>query len=570
MSTALSPLPSTAHEAMDWTWAQFEPYFRDLETRALNAANVAGWLADWTRLSELLDETQSRLSVASTQDTTDQEAEKRYLTFLQAIGEPSEAAHQKLKEKLLKSGLEPEGFEIPLRNLRTEAEIFREANLPLSTEETRLGNEYSRISGTQTIEWDGKELTLPQLRPIFENPDRTVLERAWRLAAQRQLADREAINTVWAKLMNLRGQIAANAGYSDYRAYVWLERLRFDYTPEDCATFHDAIEQVVVPAALRLYEKRRQSLGVETLRPWDLAVDPLGRPPLRPFQTIEELNHKMSAIFHQIDPALGGHFDTMRRENLLDLDNRKGKRPGGYCTSFEVVKRPFIFMNAVGVHDDAQTLLHEAGHGFHVFETSGLPYYQQRNVGLEFAEVASMSMELLGAPYLADGEQGFYTPEEAARARISHLEEIVLFWPYMAVVDAFQHWVYTHHDAATDPANCDAAWGDLWRRFMRGVDWSGFDDERVTGWHRKQHIHRRPFYYVEYGLAQMGAVQVWRNSLRNQAEAVANYRQALSLGGTRPLPQLFAAAGAKFAFDARTLGELVTLIERTIAELETP
>jgi oligoendopeptidase F len=568
MTELFSSLPQTAHEAMSWTWAQFEPYFHDLESRPIHGGNVAGWLGEWTRLSELLDEVQTRLSVATTQDTTNKEAEQRFLTFLQDVAEPAEAAQHKLKEKLLKSSLEPEGFKIPLRNMRAEAEIFREANLPLLTQEQKLGNEYSRILSTQTVVWAGKELTIPQLAPIYEDTDRAVRARAWQMGAQRQLADRQALNDLWTRFMNLRGQIAANAGYPDYRAYVWRERLRFDYNPDDCATFHDAIEQVVVPAAVRLYDKRRQQLGVDRLRPWDLNVDPLGRPPLRPFQTTDELESKASAIFHQVDPALGGYFDIMRHERLLDLDNRKGKRPGGYCTSFEVAHRPFIFMNAVGIHDDVQTLLHEAGHCFHVFETNHLAYYPQRYIGLEIAEVASMSMELLTAPYLTDGDHGCYTQAEAARARISHLEEIILFWPYMAVVDAFQHWVYTHHEAATDPADCDAQWAELWGRFMRGVDWSGLDDVMMTGWQRKQHIYRRPFYYVEYGLAQMGAVQVWRNSLRNQSAAVADYRHALSLGGTRSLPELFQAAGAKFAFDADTLGELVALIEGTIDELE--
>ena len=244
----------------------------------------------------------------------------------------------------------------------------------------------------------------------------------------------------------------------------------------------------------------------------------------------------------------------MRREKLLDLVNRKRKAPGGYCTDFSAVKRPFICMNAVGVHDDVQTLLHEGGHSFHVFETASLPYHQQTQVPMEFAEVASMGMELLAAPYLAADQGGFYSPADAARARIEHLEGTLLFWPYMAVVDAFQHWVYENPDAATDPVNCDRTWGEQWDRFMRGVDWGGLEEEKVTGWHRKLHIFQVPFYYVEYGLAQLGAMQVWRNALRDQAKAVANYRQALALGGTVTLPELFATAGAKFAFDAQTLG----------------
>jgi oligoendopeptidase F len=403
---------------------------------------------------------------------------------------------------------------------------------------------------------------------VYLNLDRSVREKAWRLSSTRQLADREALNTLWQQLMNLRRQIAANAGYPDYRSYRWKEFKRFDYTPDDCATFHTAIEQVVVPAAARIYERRRQNLNVETLRPWDLDVDPHGLPALCPFETIQELESKTEAMFQRVDPQLGEYFTIMRREGLLDLDNRKGKAPGGYQIDLRLVKRPFIFMNSVGLHDDVQTMLHEGGHAFHCFESARLPYLHQQEFGAEMAEVASMSMELLAAPYLTKDKGGFYSDADAARARTEHLEGIILFWPYMAVVDAFQHWVYTHHDDATKPANCDEKWAELWDRFMQGIDWSGLDAERVTGWQRKLHIFQAPFYYVDYGLAQLGAVQVWQKSLANQAQAVTQYRGALALGGTRSLPDLYAAAGARFAFDSATVGEAVNLIEKTLADLE--
>ncbi len=391
------------------------------------------------------------------------------------------------------------------------------------------------------------------------------------------LEDREAINAVWVRLMDVRRKIYQNAGLPDYREYAWQERLRFDYTPADCETFHRAIEETVVPAAARVYERRRRQMGVETLCPWDintdpmriteLNVDPLAREPLRPFATIDELKAKGSAVFHHVDPQLGAYFDTMQRESLLDLQNYKGKAAGAYCTSYASIKRPFVFMNAVGIADNVSTLLHECGHAFHVFERAELAYHPQRISPMEFNEVASMAMELLGAPYL-DADGGFFTPQQAARARIEHLEGLLVFWPYMAVVDAFQHWVYTHHDDASDPANCDAAWAALWARFIHGVDYTGLDDHVVTGWHRKLHLYRYPFYYVEYGLAQLGATQIWRNALRDQAGAVASYRKALALGGTVTLPDLYAAAGVRFAFDSGTLGEIVALIEHTIAEME--
>jgi oligoendopeptidase F len=556
------------HEFVDWSWNQFEPYFQDLEKRPINQKSLAEWMADWSRLSELLNEVYWRGYVATTVDTTDQLAQQRYARFLDEIYPPSQAADQRLKQRLIASQLEPPDFAIPWRNMRAEADLFRRDNLPLLADEYKLAAEYDRIIGAQTVEWQGQERTIAQLQPVNRDPDREARERAWRLAADRQLQDREAINALWVRFMNLRGQLAANAGKRDYRDYRWQQMLRFDYTPEDCLQFHQAIEEVVVPAARRFYEKRRQRLGVETLRPWDLEVDPFERPPLHPFASIAELEEKTAAIFEQVDPQLGQYFAIMRQEGLLDLDNRIGKAPGGYCTEFAATGRPFIFMNAVGLHDDVQTLLHEGGHAFHVFEMSRLPLFHQRQVPLEFMEVASMSMELLAAPYLATTEGGFYTGKDAARARSEHLEQSLLFWPYMAVVDAFQHWAYTHHAEATDPDRCDARWVELWERYMPGVDWSGLEVMLRTGWHRKLHIHQVPFYYIEYGLAQLGAMQVWAGALENQTGAVAAYRKALALGGKAALPELYRVAGARFAFDAATLRAAVHLGEATITRLE--
>lgn len=563
-----SSLPQTVSALLKWQWSEIEPYFHDLATRTLTAQNVHAWLADWSALDERLGEMYARLSLAKTQNTADKDAEQAYNAFLDNIFPKAEAARQKLREKLLASGLEPQGFELPLKKMRASAELFREQNLPLLTQEQKLVSQYEKIIGAQTVEWDGKEVTIAQLRPVYQNPDRATRERAWRLAMTRQLADRQAINELWREFLTLRRQIAANADKPDYRAYKWQQLHRFDYTPDDCRTFHRAIETAVVPAARRIYERRRKRLGVETLRPWDLDVDPLGRAPLKPFNTGDELKGIAASIFNRVDATLGGYFETMVRENLLDLENRKNKAPGAYCTNFPMSKRPFIFQNAVGLHSDLQTILHESGHAFHNFERYALPYVQQRQVGMEFAEVASMAMELLASPYLAKNQGGVYSDADAARARIEHLESEILFWPYMAVVDAFQHWVYENPDAAMDASNCDAEWARLWNRFMVGVDWSGLEQEMMTGWHRKLHIHEVPFYYVEYGLAQLGAVQVWGNALHDQARAVADYRRALALGGTVSLPELYATAGARFAFDAKTLQRAVDLMEQVINELE--
>lgn len=564
----LRGLPTDIHEFMQWSWSQIQPYFDELQNRSINADNVIEWLEDRALISQMIVESYSRLYVATTVDTTDEEAEKRFLNFIETIIPEMRVADQKLKEKLLESGLQPQGFDIALRNIRTEAELFRDENVPLFTEEDKLRTEYDKIIAAQTVEWEGEERTVPQMRPVLLETDRSVRERAWRLTVECQLADREALNDLWKRFLTLRREIAANADMPDYRAYIWRSLLRFDYSPDDCLDFHRAIEEVVVPAATRIYEKRRARLGVTSLRPWDTDVDPLGRSPLKPFDDVQVLVEKMASIFNRVDPQLGSYYAIMQREGLLDLDNRKGKAPGGYCTSFDYTERPFIFMNAVGLHDDVQTLLHEGGHAFHVFESVDLPRYQRIEVPTEFAEVASMAMELLGAPYLSRDAGGFYSQEEAARARVEHLEGIILFWPYMAVVDAFQHWVYTYPEDALDPAHCDAKWAELWDRFMPGIDYSGLDDVKMTGWHRKLHIFQIPFYYVEYGLAQLGAVQVWRNSLSDQAKAIAEYRKALALGGTVSLPSLFSAAGANFAMNSATLHDAVELVERTLEQLD--
>jgi oligoendopeptidase F len=305
------------------------------------------------------------------------------------------------------------------------------------------------------------------------------------------------------------------------------------------------------------------------LRQWDMEAEEAGVTPLHPFTTGAQLEDGTGRMFNQVDPELGAYFQTMRDEKLLDLENYKGKAPGGYCTTFALIQRPFIFMNAIGVHDDLQTMLHEAGHAFHAFEGSRHPFIQQWHAPIEFCEVASMSMELLAAPYLPQAKGGFYTEQEAARARIEHLEGMLVFWPYMAVVDAFQQWAYTSGTAAENPAACDAKWTELWHRFKQGVDYSGVEDWIATGWHRKLHIFTVPLYYIEYGIAQLGAAQVWANSLHDQQGALNAYRRGLALGNTANLPDLFSAAGAKLAFDVDTLGKMVELIEKTIGELET-
>lgn len=562
---AVLALPPDSQSFTALAWEEISRYYDSLDAMQVDAGSLEGWLAEWTRLHALVDETYNALHIASSCDTDNAEKEKRYQDFVNAIHLPAQAREQNLNRRLVDSGLAPAGFEVPLRKIRADIEIFREENLPLKAREHELKTRYNKITGAQTVVWEGQEKTLAQLNPVLQDAERGRREAAWRATMDRWQADRAAINTLWTEFLGVRRTMAGNAGFEGFRDYAWKLLGRFDYTPQDCRSFHAAIEEVVVPAARRVYERRRRALGLETLKPWDLDVDDSGRPPLVPFKSGAELDAKTQAVFDGLDPELAGYYRTMSAEGLLDLENRRGKAPGGFCTGLDVRRRPFIFMNAVGVHNDVQTLLHEAGHAFHAFSIYRLPYFQQWGAPMEFCEVASMSMELLAAPRLAV-EGGFYDAAGAARARVEHLEEMLCFWPYMAVVDAFQHWVYDNPDAALDAGACDSAWGSLWDRFMPGVDWTGLDDVKVTGWHRKLHIHLYPFYYVEYGLAQLGAAQVWARSLSDPAGALEGYRRALAKGAAT-LPDLFATAGVRFAFDAGTLGAAVAKIEKIIERL---
>jgi oligoendopeptidase F len=566
---SLAPLPTSIEQINVRQWDTFAPYFHELEQRELTPDTTRQWLVDWSNLSAIVYEALSLTYVEKSINTAETEKEAAFLDIINEVLPQAQVADQKLKERLLALPYEPEDdMALVMRSMHNAADLFREENVPLQTQLAQLGNEYDKITGALKVNWDGEEKNLSQLTVYLQEKDREVRERAWQAMMDLWLSKRAALNKMYADMLVLRQQLADNAGLPDYRAYAFREKERFEYTPEDCFTFHEAIEQVVVPATQRIYEKKRQRQGLAALRPWDIYVDTSDAPTLKPYQGQDALIQGCLNIFHHVDPVLAAHLGTMAEENLLDLETRPNKALGGFCTAYLVRKRPFIFMNGVGLHDNVQTMLHEAGHAFHVFATAELPLVWQMDAPMEFNEVASMSMELLASPYLTKEYGGFYTEAEAARARIEHLEGIITFLPYMAVVDAFQHWVYTHVDEAAEAANCDAVWDNLWARFMSGVNWEGFEDARQTGWHRKPHIFDSPFYYIEYGMAQVGALQVWRNSLHDHKGAVAAYRQALAVGSTKTLPELFAAAGAEFRFDGDMLAGLVALVEETIRALE--
>ncbi len=563
-------LPTDSKSILAMQWSDFETYYSDLEKRDLNEHNIQEWLDDWSTLVSTVDEQYWRLYIDTTLNTADEEIDKRYSKYIEDIQPLAKTAEQKLKSKLLDSGLSPNGFETGLQRIRAEAGLFYEENLPLFAKEQKLGTEYNKITGSMTVMWEGEERTMSEMFPLMKESDRTIRERAWRAMRDRGIQDRENINTLWEKFVPLRVQIAENADMPDFRAYAWRQKFRFDYTPADCRSFHAAVEEVVVPAAKRVFERRRQRLGLETLRPWDLFVDQFGNASIKPYESIEEFKSISRTVFEQVDPKFGEYFQTMMNEGLLDLDTRKNKAPGAYSLGLHAIHRPFIFMSNTKTTEDVLTMLHEGGHAFHEFERAHVNFFQRGEIYLpaEFGEVASMAMELLAYPYLTKEHGGFYTEQEAARAAIDHLENIITFLPYMTLVDAFQHWVYENPKESSSAAKSEEKWSELWDRFMAGIDYKGFEDAKKTYWHRQLHIHTMPFYYIEYGLAQLGAVQIFGNARRDQKKAVGDYRKALALGATVPLPALFAAAGTKFGFDVKTVKDAVDLLEEVIVEME--
>jgi oligoendopeptidase F len=555
----LPPSPSALARAR---WEDIEPFFEELAARQLDSDNITAWLHEWSRLEELVTEAAARAMIAYTIDTSDRDKEADHLRFSTEIMPRMEERSVELARKLLASGFRTPELTTTLARFRTQIEIFREENVPIFAELEEHSARYQRITGSMTAEWEGVERPLPQLQPFLKSPDRSVREQAFRAASAPYIESRNQLAALFDQMYRLRTQAAHNAGFANFRDYIFPAKFRFDYTPADCEKFHAAIEQTAAPAVERVLQHRRERLGLDVLRPWDLAVDPYRRNPLRPFSDASDLVGKAKQVFDRVHPSLGREFQTMIDEGLLDLESRKGKAPGGYCETLHFHGRPFIFMNAVGLVDDVMTLLHEAGHAFHAFASHPLPLIWQRHPGSEAAELASMSMEFLASPHLAQ-PVGYFDAAEARSAWLEHLEDVLLSLVHIASVDAFQTWIYTSGQGGDARAR-DEAWLRIRQRFERGVDWSGLEQERVARWYRQLHIFMYPFYYIEYGIAQIGALQVWRNSLDNPTKAVASYREALALGATRSLPDIYSAAGARLTFDVDEIGQLVELVENQI------
>jgi len=542
-------------------WDEIAPLFVELERQAgqvQSGQQLEQWLVCWSELTSALDEESTRRYIAMTCHTDNAEAEAAYLHFVERIEPQLKPRQFALAQRFVqhphRRHLPQPRYQVLDRDLQLQVELFRQENVALETEEARLCQQYQKLSGSLTVQFQGQEQTLIQMARYLEEPDRNVRRQAWELVANRRLQEADRFNDILDTLLALRQKIARNAGYPNYRDYAFRKLGRFDYVPADCESFHAAVEAAVMPALRQLHAERKAQLKVDRLQPWDLAVDPLGRERLRPFERVEDLLARTRAVFQQVDPELAAQFQSMEERSLLDLANRKGKAPGGYQSNLSEARLPFIFMNAVGLQRDVETLLHEAGHAFHALATQEEELHAYRNPPIEFCEVASMSMELLGNEFLEE----FYPAADAGRARQTHLESILALLPWIATVDAFQHWLYTHPDHSREQRT--AAWRQLMDRFGGAVDWTGCEAARGQLWHRQLHIFLHPFYYVEYGIAQLGALQVWANWKRDPGATLQQYRKGLGLGGSRPLPELFAAAGGRFDFSRATLVPLVQLV----------
>jgi oligoendopeptidase F len=551
-------------------FANLDPLYRELLERDIDSPDsFRGWLADASALDEVVDEFGSRRYIDHTCHTDDAEVEKAYLHYVEHVEPKLKPVYDALRKKYLaaaeKHGDGDPPFAVLTRNWRADVELYRDANVPLQTEETKVSTEYSKIMGAMTVEFRGKTYTLQQLSRFLEETDRATRQEAWELSVNRRLEDRQKIDAIFDKLIALRHQMALNADHPDYRSYIWQGKKRFDYTPDNCLAFGDAIAELVVPLVEEFDRRRAKDLGVDPLRPWDQSVDAKGRPPLKPFDQddIGQFVSRCRQMFDRVSPVLGEQFATMKMGANLDLASRKGKKPGGYQCSLEKTKQPFIFMNAVGRQADVETLLHEGGHAFHFIESSGhVPLTFVRHAPLEFCEVASMGMELIAA----DAYDAFYDEADAARAKRDAFEHPIRLLPWIAVIDGFQHWLYTHPQHSRDERT--AQWRAIRDRFMsKLVDWSGYGAAADSRWQAQGHLFGAPFYYIEYGIAQLGALQLWQRYREDPDVAVADYRSALALGGTRPLPELFAAAGIRFDFSKATLGPLVAAAREELAKL---
>lgn len=583
MTAAQTSIPSDLNASR---WETIQPLVEELLHRSIDSPHAfEQWLIDRSEIGAACAEAEANLYISMTCNTDDKARAHAYSQYIEQVSPELRRAGFALDRRQIQLHdqfpLDPQRYEVIQRDTRADVELFRDDNIPLFTQLENLSQEYQTVTGAMTVQFDGEERTMPQMARYQEQTDRSIREQAWRATMQRRLHDKQQLDDIFSRQIRLRDRIAKNAGFDSFVGYAFASKRRFDYTPAYCREFHNAVEKLVVPLKRKLDAQRARALGVQPLRPWDLGVDVRNRPPLRPFTDGRDLMSKTVNTFQRLDPRLaemlrelgdGSNTDGAQGENglaCLDLDSRRGKAPGGYQYMRDRRRVPFIFMNAAGLHRDVETMVHEAGHAFHSMFCRDEPLLHYRHAPIEFCEVASMSMELLTMPYWNGTPDSFYpsTPD-ADRARRSQLEGSVTLLAWIATIDAFQHWLYENPDHTSEQRL--AAWLALDNRFGHAVSWEGLETERAWVWQRQPHLYAHAFYYIEYGIAQLGALQLWTISLeKGQQHAIDLYAKAMKLGGSRPLPELFEAAGLRFDFGEATIAAIAQRVESELTKLPT-
>lgn len=531
-------------------------YYDRLEKAVIkDSEDLEKWLKQRSELESAIAQASAVLYIQMTCHTDDEKKAKAYSDFIEHVAPflktRQDALNQKFWEWQKQFPLKSDYFDLYIKSIKTDIEIFRPENIPLQTKVELLSQEYQKITGSMTVHFRGEECTMPQMAKFQLSTDRALRQEAWEASAKRRLEEKDKLDILFNDMMALRHEMALKAGYRTFTDYQFKMYHRFDYTPSDCKKYHESIEKTIVPLYGQMLKVRQKEMGLTQLRPWDLAVDPLSRQALQPFVKVDGLIKGVGTMMNRLDKDLGKYFQWMVDKGLLDLESRKGKAPGGYQQTLAESRLPFIFMNAVGVDDDVRTLLHEAGHAFHALMAREQSLYDYRHAPMEFCEVASMSMELLAGENLSD----FYSKVDARRSYREHLEGIIHTLAWVATIDAYQHWLYEHPKHSIDERR--QAWRGFYQQYGGDfVDWNGLEGVRDYLWHRQLHVFEVPFYYIEYGIAQLGALQLWLQSKKNFNQALTLYKTGLSLGGSKPLPQLFQAAGLRFDFSEQTIKPL--------------
>lgn len=542
-------------------WASLEPWLKNLLERDIESKEkLEQWLKDQSELEAIINEDACWRQIRMTCDTENKSLEEAFNYFCMEIQPNIQPYSDALNKKLLAAkylkDLDNEKYYTYLRSVSKSIELFREENIPLQAEMSVLQQQFGQITGAMTITVNDKEYTLQQAGKFLENPDRKIRQEVYEKIQQRRLQDKARLDELFEKLLQLRNKQATNAGFENYRDFRFKELGRFDYTKEDCFKFHEAVKQHVLPLVNKIYKKKRLALGVDRLRPWDLEAEPAGTTPLRPFSTGEELLKKSVDCFKQLNPFFGDCLERMQAMNHLDLESRKGKAPGGYNCPLAESGAPFIFMNAAGQMHDVTTMVHEGGHAVHSFLSHKLELTGFKEYPMEIAEVASMAMELFSMDYW---ETFFDNEADLKRAKEHQLERVITIFPWIAIIDKFQHWVYEHPGHLARERT--AAWTSILNEFMDDeIDYSGLEEYRSNAWQRQLHLFEVPFYYIEYGIAQLGAIGMWMQYKKNKEQALSNYCNALSLGGTKTLPELYKTAGLEFDFSPEKIKGLMDFV----------